>query len=459
MAKVGRPRKRRHVTPHRGVKILQRHYTTGVFWFARWRDPITGKPREMSLDKEKCTSSKARVAWAKNKAAELQKYKERGPSAVRQLKEAIKSYFEERNKVLRDATREAYTYALTHFQSWADKAGVVFCGQLKPPLLADLHGYISTLPKREAQSGKKVGRGAYKLGTKILSAASRNQILRGCHTFLTYIRKRGLTPEITSDDITDQLPYIRGESAPVRFLRSEQIAALLGAAARHDAAKFAITREEHDGERDHGTTPRYQAIRPFILVTLLSGMRFAEAAGLLWREVDLKAGEIVLDAKRVKTKQGRVIRLKSSPLLWQTLRELRLQSGGSETVFQHQRWNAEKKKWEPAPGMSRDVAETARVRLMRAEPKKEKGASQAAGFGAPEFSWHDLRRTAATYLVNMPGANIKQVADHLGHSTALAEKLYWGRVELSGSVSSLDEAIGLAQISTSLAAPSAGVRS
>lgn len=53
-----------------------------------------------------------------------------------------------------------------------------------------------------------------------------------------------------------------------------------------------------------------------------------------------------------------------------------------------------------------------------------------ADFGAPEFTWHLLRATTATYLTCSQGiwgsATVFMSARQLGHSVAVAEKHYLG---------------------------------
>jgi len=442
MAKIGRMKKRRIRSPHRGVKVLQRRRTHGVVYIGRWFDPIQKAWRETSLTQGGFSTEESRRAWAMRKASEISRIKERGAGAAMTVNQAVEHYFEVQQE-LRENTRYAYRYALDHFMSWAQREGLTLCYQLTPGHLARLHGYIKMLTKRAPQSNEDVGqeirppkgergvgRGARKPTDVLLSAASRNQILRGCHTFLNFIRRRDLTPSITSDDIKDRLPYVRGEVATINFLRVKQITALLEAAQRHDDAKFFLTRAEHDGEREPGTTPKYQPIRPFIVACLLMGGRFGEVAGLRWDEVDLDAGEIRLDPKRVKTKIGRLIRLKSTPLLATMLNELRERSEHGTHVFCSRRWNDLQKLWEVAPGMLRDVAESARERLI-------------SKYGAPEFTWQDLRRTCATFLCNMPNANLKHAADYLGHSIEMAEARYWSQVEIHPSARTLEEAMGI----------------
>jgi integrase len=404
----------------------------GRGYIMRWVDPATKAIKQEQLE----GNADERKARLKAKSKELAKARESGPAAVKKLEEAAAEYFAGLADK-RENTINAYRYAVDHMLAWAKREGVVRCDQLTPGHLAKLHGHVRILKKREVQTGKGIGRGAHKHGDTILSAASRNQILRGIHTFLNHVRKLDLTPNITTDTIKDRLPYIREGKAAVKFLRAAEIAALLGAADRHDAKKFDITREENARRVGIGTTPRYQPIGAFVRTVLLSGMRFEECAGLAWREVDLEAGEIRLDPERVKTKDARTIRLEESPSLWNLLRGMKLQSDGRSHVFTTWRWNKKRETWELTQGMSRDVAETARARLMK--PK--------TGFGAPEFTWHDLRRTCGTFLTNAPGiyagASAYLSAKRLGHSVTIAERLYIGQVKIDPRARTLEQAMGI----------------
>jgi hypothetical protein len=53
-------------------------------------------------------------------------------------------------------------------------------------------------------------------------------------------------------------------------------------------------------------------------------------------------------------------------------------------------------------------------------------------YGAPRFSWQNLRQTTGTFLTNAPGifgaASAFMSARQLGHSVAIAEKHYLGVV-------------------------------
>lgn len=366
--------------------------------------------------------------WAKKQAKKLQASEGREAGVPVALADAVKEYLAQDS--LRPATKSAYTYALEHFKTWATHKGLVTCDKLTPGHLAQFRVHVTTLKKRVPQKGEGRGRGAREEGAEKLSPVSRNLILRGVATFVNHIRRLDYIPAIDRDSISDRLKRFDEEESEIEVLDKEAIAALLAAAARHDAETWDKTREEHAGEREAGTTLRYEPIRPFILACLLMGGRFQEVAGLRWDEVNLKAGEINLDPKRVKTKKSRKIRLSFSPLLWDMLRSMKLQAGDSKLVF----------------NMTRDRAESARKRLTR-KPSKRKSQRAVTDFGAPPFRWHSLRRTCATFLVNTPGVSLVKAARHLGHSVQMAESRYWSdESPVDPRAKNIEQAMGIVPI-------------
>ena len=241
------------------------------------------------------------------------------------------------------------------------------------------------------------------------SAQTVNVDLRAVRTVLGYLRKLGLLPKIASDDLKDGLERLAVSHDATEYLRPSEIQTLLDSALKHDAAVYDATREEHAGLRPLGSTMRYHPIAPLVACALLTGMRFGEAAGLTWEEVDLEAvgddgqpvGEIHLTAA-TKTKRARSVDLTVSPALRDLLVAMHKRDGGQGTVFSG----------------TRPTAEAAAKRI-----RKDYGAPKA-------FTWQALRRTCGTYLTNSPGifgaASAYRSAKQLGHSVAVAERHYVG---------------------------------
>ncbi|MBN1654389.1 MAG: tyrosine-type recombinase/integrase [Deltaproteobacteria bacterium] len=151
------------------------------------------------------------------------------------------------------------------------------------------------------------------------------------------------------------------------------------------------------------------------MFSLLSGCRVGEAESLAWQDVDLEAldndgqpvGEITLKASVTKTKRYRTIGLEVASTLRTLLAAMKLRAGSDSYVFGGK-----------AP-LSHTRVEAARKRLLR-------------DYGAPKFSWQNLRQTCGTFLTNAPGiygaASVFMSARQLGHSVTVAERYYLGVV-------------------------------
>jgi integrase len=462
MARKGRPRKRRSHTEHPGVKLKRR----GGVWIARWVDPDKpAKPdakgrvkhnseQRLNGPKLKLTTDEARRDWAIKKSQALAKRRAalasgQATTACTAVIKAMEGFYTAQQNELKPSTLAVYREATTPFQEWADGIALACVEELTPAKLTAFRDWFLVRPAHAQAKGKRTGRGARETGKRKRSPGQLNKCIRSTRTVLNHWRKRGLTPGLTSDAIRDHLEFVKAHKPAPVFLRAPEIRALVEACQRHDADTFNVT-------RDGNTGPRYAPITPFVLAALLSGMRFAELTHLRWKWVDLEAQEIRLPHDATKTGHARTIGLRESPALAALLARLKLQAGGSPFVFGSATTDARgKTTYHP---MRRDVAEAARRRLIAKErvlkgmgrnPHKRK--PRVESFGAPTFTWHDLRRTCGTFLTCAPsiygGASAFLSAKRLGHSVAVSEKHYAGSLNNIGlDVSTLEEAMGIADL-------------
>jgi integrase len=244
-----------------------------------------------------------------------------------------------------------------------------------------------------------------------VAPATFNKWIRATKTMLAYWIDADLCPKLDHAD----LKRIKQEDAPTElrdFLTPAKVRKLLQACERHDAATYALTREEKAGGKTEGSTPRYQPISGFALFVLLTGCRLNEAVGLDWKDVDLDAldhsgkatGQFQIRAADSKTKKPRTVSLAVSPALRRLMAAQKLRTGGRGKVW--------------------DATEDGAIKAMRRLRKT---------YGAPaSFTWQALRRTCSTFLVNSPGifggASAYMAAKQLGHGVAVMERNYSGLV-------------------------------
>lgn len=422
------PRKKRRIrSPHPGVVLKERRLPSGATaWRARFKDPDSGREVYLTLDPTALPTHEARRVWAVRKSKELAKRNmdlEAGAPKLQtvELGEAINRYRTACKHRLRKNTLTVYETAATAFETWAKKAGIETTTALTPAALAGFREHLISRRIRQSVAGARRG-AREESGSVKLSPSSVNINLRATKTMLGYLRAHGLLARLSKDAISDTLKALPLPRQQPEYLTPRQLAKLLGAAMRHDAAMFEETRNEHAGLRLAGTTPRYEPIAPFVAFLLLTGCRRGEALGLTWSDVDLDAvdhtgqrvGEIRLRAEDTKTHHARTIGLEVSPSLRRLLAgmKLRAQAGVELSV----RVDALQVFGGESP-YSVDLVDAARDRLVKK-------------FGAPKFDWQLLRSTCATYLTNAPGifgaATVFLSARQLGHSVAVAEKHYLG---------------------------------
>jgi integrase len=421
--------KKPHRRRHPGVTLIKPDEKRRIGWRARFVDPDSGRTTKVSLPLALRTDE-ARRDWAADKSKDLVRRKlelEAGaPRATgTDLERALKTFFDDHESELRGRTLEIYRGAAARFREWAERVGLRTADDLT---LARLTAFRADLGKAQKSTVTKGGKRGEKRATGARrSATTANIDLRSVRTILGYLRKRGLAPRLSTDDLRDGLEKFAVEHERGAFLRPVEIAQLLEAAIEHDGERYKVTREEHAGLRPPGTTPRYGAIAPLIAGALLTGMRRDEVTGLEWREVDVDAfdehdqpgGEINLPAARVKTKHARMVDLSVCPKLRELLDELR-PDGARGGVW----------------GLSENEIKAAMRRL---EGK------------APEWNWQMLRRTCGTYLTCAPAiygaAAAYMSAKRLGHSVSVAEKHYAGVLRgISREARTLEAAMGIEAI-------------
>jgi integrase len=408
-------KKRRAHSPHPGVVLIPPDASGGhTSWRARFVDPDTQKMKKVRLDPVDVTSAEARREWAIRKSKALAKRRtdiELGaPKATgTALAEATGRFFKA-NSRLRPGTLALYRMIEDRLLAWATAEGIKSADDLTRGKLAEYRNYLADAPRLVHATGE--GRKAMRTAAQPRSGHTINSDLRKTGTILRYLIEIDLLPKVSELDLRRSLKKVQVTHERVEYLRSEELQKLLEAAQRHDADTYKATRTEHAGEREAGTTRRYDPIAPFVAYVMLTGCRLGEALSVEWRNVDLnaldhggnKVGEIHLEGKAVKTKRARTIDLAVSPALRTLLAAMRVKSGGKGSVF----------------GIAEGAADAAAKRL-----RKE--------YGAPEsFTWQALRRTCGTYLTNAPGifgaASAYRSAKQLGHSVAVAEKHYLGLV-------------------------------
>lgn len=416
-------KQRRTRTDHRGVKLLTiRKGTPSETHVARWTDPDDGKQRQQNLDQLGRTNEESRRAWAKEKAEEIVDRKRRlslgaVPHTGTSIEDALALYFRETH--IGERTRANYSVGSGRFKDWCAKQGIRSTDELRPSHLAAFRVAVRNEPRRRGQSKEPT------------SIATVNNRLRGVKTILNELRRRGLLPHVHKDDLTDQLRAYKQPRPRAAFLKPDKLRELLKAVQKHDGAVCALTREEKARglKAGEGKTPKHEPAAPLVLLALLTGARLEELLGLRWRDVDLDAGVIELQAEDVKTGDGREVWLDVTPSLKRLLLALRLKKTGPLVIGGEVAW-------------TRTVAGKLRARLTDT-------------YGAPPFNWSQrsgrtpaLRSTCATYSTNAFGiwgdAAHYASAKRLGHSVTIAEKRYAGRWRVPREAKDLEQAMEVA---------------
>lgn len=438
-ARAPRRRAKRVRSPHPGVVLLKREWTrpdgsTGTAWRAKWTDPDSKQVRFETLEAVAARTHETRLAWARKKSEALGvRRADLAAGAVAHtettLADAIRLYLEHSTNTKRPSTVALARQALARFQAWADKRGLTSTDDVRPHDLASfreaLAGARRSAPVKKGTRGERRSTGAR------LAPRTVNAYMEAVQAACNHLRRIGLLPHVTSgEQLTEALRAVRVPDEQVEVLNAIEVRRLLRACLAHDDERFDVTREENAGLLPRGSTPRYTSVAPFALFLLLSGARIDEALRIEWRDVDLEAaddhgkavGAVRVRSEVAKGARERVIGLEVSPGLRQMLRAMKLRAGGASA--------------------------SGRVFADLTEPTTKATRPRLVALGAPDFTWHVLRRTCGTFLVCSPSiygaAAVFLAARQLGHSVDVAQKHYLARVRgIPHGLTSLDAVLGI----------------
>jgi integrase len=299
---------RRTKSPHPGVRLKKARRTSGsVRYYAVFRDPDTGKERDVTLDATALPTQEARVLWCKRKSAELAARRmdlELGAARANGLTlgEVIETYYREHSN-LRPRSLLHYRMTTNSLIAWGSVNGVTLADKLDRAALMRWRADLIARPK--VTSVRKGKRGQKAAATQRRSAVTVNKDLRQARAVLGYLTDRDLLARCSYDDLRRALKKLKTERNPITFLRAPDIATLLRVAMAHDAT--------------------HKNVAPLIAAAALTGARIGELVGshlnklppLDWSAVDLEAngrrGEIRLAGSSTKTHDGRIIDLGVSP--------------------------------------------------------------------------------------------------------------------------------------------------
>jgi len=410
-------RKRRKGKAHHGVTLIRPNEKARTGWRARYVDPDLKKTVWETVDPALDTLE-LREDWAarKSKGLAMRRLELMGgaPRATGTgLAVAVKRYFDDHPQ-LSNETLTLYRSATNKFLAWATKTGLESVDDLDKGKLVAFSVVLLKEPKRVCKPGGR--RGERETAKTMRSAHTVNRELRSVGAALRYLRRLGLLPKLSSDDIKDGFQKLKAPLKRIEYLKPHELQQLLSAALKHDAETFEETRAEHAGERPKGMTQKYEPIAPPIVAALITGLRVSHLLALDWSDIDFDApddngkpvGEITPQAGSA-TKRTGIISLEVSPGLRRLLAAMKLRSGGRGKVF----------------ALTESEGKAALNRLTT----KKGDDGKALTYGAPAGStWQEFRRTCGCYLTNAPGifgsASAYRSAQQLGHSVQIAERYY-----------------------------------
>lgn len=261
-------------------------------WVARFKDPDTGKMRDVRLTPEQSHAAEARHQYARKLSEDLQarRYAIRHGDRAHQeagitVPDALKRYFQRCD--LSPKAVVIYRAAADELEQWCADLGIRTVRQLTKPRLGEYRDWLRSRPKMTAK--RKGKRGERIASKKARSPHSINKDLRALSAILNELRGIDVV-RLSSDDIADSLKRIRAETNPKECLQGAEIQSLLSM---------------YRGTR----------LDSWVRFAILTGIRAEESLLLEWR--DVREHEIRLRAEVAKQGKYREVPLKYCPTAMQ----------------------------------------------------------------------------------------------------------------------------------------------
>lgn len=387
-----KPRRTRANAAHPGVVLLPPRHRHG--WRARYRDPISGRVKRVTLldvdsihdpARPELDPAQLREAWAVDMAAKIQRVisdRKLGRRKVTDVEIGTARTLWLASEPWSPATLRLYRYATQRLVEYVGAAMLV--RELAADQLVMFRA--ASRSARTLPRGRKSVRG----GTRELISV--NHELRICASFLRWCRTAA-SCQITRDEIAESLKAFRVTHERKPHLETAAIRVLLEKARRYE-------------------TPAYDSI----VCLLLTGMRAGELQALRWEWIQ-EGDRIRLPAAVIKTAEYRDIDLTVAP----------------EAIPARGRH---------AFGPVFSEANTGKQLRYAFERLRQMDPRLA------NVSAHMLRRTCATYFTC--AFNPWRSAKSLGHSVLIAEKHYAGLVRVPAGCTTIAQAMGIDDM---LAAP------
>lgn len=244
--------------------------------------------------------------------------------------------------------------------------------KLKP---ADIEAWHATLKT----SGRRIGKG----GLATLT-------IRHAHRLLSKALKEGMRHDLIVRNVaaSEQPPKV--ERKEVVVLDRDQVKLLV--------------------ERLRG-----HAMYPIVIVALFTGMRRGELLALKWHRVDLDSKHITVCEAVEETQRGG-IRFKT-PKTDSGTRDVSLPEIVVETLRDHRRQQLELR---VRLGLGKLADDALVFPALDGSPQSPRAFSRewgyvAARIGLPQITWHSLRHTHASHLIDA-GIDVVKISRRLGHS-------------------------------------------